>query len=159
MQAVHAPMPIGTFEFDTFNGAVISTLATAGVAPKDQLTVLSVLNSTKSAICNLPDCTGVTPPDTFRHLLWTSFPRVLPNLLTHRREPDLLLDLELMALRDENCSLMLAKHTVSSANKVALTPSTSTPMSLELVLLPSPLESLSHRTMNSKVALAMKLSL
>jgi len=62
MRVVHAILPIGTNEFDVFNGAVISTLAEAGVALKDQLAVMSVLNSTKPAICNLPDCLGVPAP-------------------------------------------------------------------------------------------------
>jgi hypothetical protein len=65
MKAVHANMPIGLKEFNTFNSALLGVLASAGVAQGDLDAVKAVLESTKGDICNQPDCLGLPPTTTF----------------------------------------------------------------------------------------------
>jgi truncated hemoglobin YjbI len=65
MKAVHANMPIGLKEFNTFNSALLGVLASAGVAQNDLDAVNAVLQSTKADICNQPDCLGLPPTTTF----------------------------------------------------------------------------------------------
>jgi len=62
LKAIHAAMPIGTKEFETFNGALIGVLKSNGVAVPDQNAVYAILESTKSLICNQPDCSGNVVP-------------------------------------------------------------------------------------------------
>jgi truncated hemoglobin YjbI len=59
---VHKSMPIGTAEFNTFNGALLLTLKEAGVSENDRNFVKGYLESTKKDICNQPDCSGNVQP-------------------------------------------------------------------------------------------------
>jgi len=56
MQQVHGAMPIGSFEFSTFNNIVLGVMAGAGVVPADIQATNATLISLKSAICNQGDC-------------------------------------------------------------------------------------------------------
>jgi len=56
LHAIHAAMPIGTAEFEAFNSDLIGVLKAAGVSVPDQNAVYAILESTKSAVCNQPDC-------------------------------------------------------------------------------------------------------
>jgi hypothetical protein len=58
LKQIHSAMPIGTKEFTTFNDALIQVLKEAGVADNDRTAVRAILDSTKSEICNQPDCSG-----------------------------------------------------------------------------------------------------
>jgi len=58
LHAIHQAMPIGTAEFETFNSDLIGVLKASGVSVPDQNAVYAILESTKSAVCNQPDCTG-----------------------------------------------------------------------------------------------------
>jgi len=60
LHAIHENMPIGTAEFEAFNSDLIGVLEASGVAVPDQNTVYGILESTKSLVCNQPDCTGST---------------------------------------------------------------------------------------------------
>jgi hypothetical protein len=65
LHAIHQLMPIGINEFNTFNTGLLGILAAAGVAQADQNAVLAVLQTTKSAICNQPNCGGAPPATQF----------------------------------------------------------------------------------------------
>eukprot|EP01115_Flamella_aegyptia_P005576 TRINITY_DN2334_c0_g1_i1.p1 TRINITY_DN2334_c0_g1~~TRINITY_DN2334_c0_g1_i1.p1 ORF type:complete len:197 (+),score=104.37 TRINITY_DN2334_c0_g1_i1:252-842(+) len=56
MKAVHANMPITLAYFNAFNSALLNVLTTNGVTQADANAVGAVLESTKPAICNQPDC-------------------------------------------------------------------------------------------------------
>jgi len=58
LHAIHQDMPIGTAEFEAFNSDLIGVLKASGVSVPDQNAVYAILESTKSAVCNQPDCTG-----------------------------------------------------------------------------------------------------
>jgi hypothetical protein len=65
MKTVHSAMPIGLKEFNTFNGALLSVLRTAGMSQPDLDAVNAVLQSTKGDICNQADCKPTVPGETF----------------------------------------------------------------------------------------------
>jgi len=64
MAAVHRNMQIDNTTFNFFNQAVISVMRGFGVAETDLTSVLAVLETTRTAICNQPDCASDYVPTT-----------------------------------------------------------------------------------------------
>jgi len=58
LTASHSILPINNAAFTTFNGALVSVLANAGVSTADQTAVATFLESTRSQVCFQPDCAG-----------------------------------------------------------------------------------------------------